>query len=186
MPNIRLASRYAKSILDLAVEQEQLETVLNDMKTIHKTIQTNRELDLLLQSPIVKADKKKSILEAIFGNSVSALTMKFINLMVSKGREQNLAPVTGTFERLYNEREGIQEVQVTTATAMSDEVRQLIESKAAQLAPGKKIILKTSIDPELIGGFVIEVQDQRYDASVRRELNDIRKQFAENVYVPAI
>lgn len=186
MPNIRLASRYAKSILDLAVETGQLETVLKDMKVMKSAVEDSRELEMLLQSPIINADKKKSILQAVFGSSLSTLTMNFINLMVSKGREANLAPVADAFESLYNQREGIQKVQVITATAMNDEVRQLIESKAAQLAPGKKIVLNTSIDPELIGGFIIEVEDKRYDASVRKELNDIKKQFAENIYVPAI
>lgn len=186
MPNFRLASRYAKSILNLAVETGQLDTVLKDMKVIEAAVENNRELELLLESPIIKADKKKSVLNAVFANMVSELTLKFINLMVSKGRERNLASVAKSFEQLYNQRSGIQEVQVVTATEVTPEVRQMIEAKAAQLAPGKQIKMNLSVDPDLIGGFIIEVGDVRYDASVRRELNNLKRMFSQNAYVPAI
>lgn len=186
MPNPRLASRYAKSILDLSIEQDQLDAVLKDMQYLNAVVSESRDFQLLLQSPIIKADKKKSIIDEVLSSKVSDLTMKFIHLMISKGRESNLTEIATAFQNQYNDLKMIKEVSVTTAVPMNEEVSAIVSRKAAELAPGKTVAIKEIVNPDIIGGFIIEIDDKLYDASVRKELNEIRKQFSQNAYIPAI
>src|SRR5690606_33075711 len=113
MPNPRLAARYAKSLLDLAKEQNNVDVVLSDMKTIETAVQESRELNLFLQSPLIKADKKVSALNAIFKGKISAATTAFITLLVKKGREANLLEMTKAFEAQYQALNNVQTVQIT-------------------------------------------------------------------------
>lgn len=184
MSNPRLASRYAKSILDLSIEQNQLEEVLKDMQLLNAMVTQSRDLELLLLSPIIKADKKKSIMDELLKGKTSDLTTRFLHLMISKGRESNLSEIAAAFQQQYNQLKKIQEVQVTTAIPMNDEVRALVNQKIAEMVPGKTIEINEAINPEIIGGFIIEIEDKLYDASVKTELYNIKKQFSQNVYVP--
>lgn len=112
--------------------------------------------------------------------------MKFIHLMISKGRESNLIEIATAFQNQYNDLKMIKEISVTTAVPMNEEVRSIVSRKAAELAPGKTVTIKETVNPDIIGGFIIEIDDKLYDASVRKELNEIKKQFSQNAYIPAI
>lgn len=186
MPNPRLASRYAKSILDLSVSENQLEAVLKDMQLLRSLVNQNRDLELLLLSPIVKGDKKKSILDEILKGNISELTSRFLALMIAKGREKYLPEIATAFQNQYNNLKQIQEVTVTTAVAMDEHVRNTVNQKIATLTPGKTIEIKAIVNPEIIGGFIIEIEDKLYDASVRTELYNIKKQFSKNDFIANI
>ena len=100
MPNARLAGRYAKSILDLAIEQGQLEAVYADMKYIQAACNASSEFVNMLRSPIIKADQKNSILSAVLKNNVGVLSNAFIVLLVKKGRESDLHEIANTFIKM--------------------------------------------------------------------------------------
>ncbi len=186
MPNPRLAARYAKSVLDLSVSENQLEAVLKDMQLLKSIVSQNRDLELLLLSPIVKGDKKKSILDEILKGNIRELTSKFLALMIVKGREKYLPEIATAFQNQYNDLKQIQVVKVTTAVAMDENVRNTVNQKIATLTPGKTIEIKAIVNPEIIGGFIIEMDDKLYDASVRTELYNIKKQFSKNDYIANI
>src|SRR5579872_2166645 len=114
-PNPRLAARYAKAILDLAVEKGQLETVHNDMLLIKETCRNSRDLENLLRSPIIKADKKGKILDAIFTAKISPITAAFITLLLHKEREGHLPEIAAAFVDQYKTHMGISTVRLTTA-----------------------------------------------------------------------
>ena len=101
MPNPRLASRYAKSLIDLAIEKGQLEKVIADMKWLQSVCKTNRDFVNLLRSPIIKPDTKKKILDAVTGRTVSEMTTAFTNLLVTKGRESFLPEISEAFVDAY-------------------------------------------------------------------------------------
>ena len=122
MPNARLAGRYAKSILDLAIEQGQLEAVYADMKYIQAACNASSEFVNMLRSPIIKADQKNSILSAVLKNNVGVLSNAFIVLLVKKGRESDLHEIANTFIEQYNSMKGIHQVTLTTAVEISAEV----------------------------------------------------------------
>lgn len=185
MQNPRLASRYAKSLVDLAAEKDQLEAVRADMQMLQQIVRSNRDVTNLLKSPIIKPDKKQKILAAIFENRISAITAAFINLLVIKGRESNLPEITTEFERQYNQLKNISKVKITTAVPIDAATLGAIRQKV-EAGTDKKIELETVVEPDLIGGFVLETEDRLYDASVLRDLKDIRKQFTQNIYTPNI
>ncbi len=186
MPNARLAGRYAKSILDLAIEQVQLEEVYADMKYIQAVCNASSEFVNMMRSPIIKADQKISILSAVLKNNVGVLTNSFIVLLVKKGRESDLHEIANTFIAQYNSMKGIHEVTLTTAVEISAEMKNSIEQKVKSDNKFEGIALTTKTDESLIGGFVLEFNNNLLDASILRDLKDIKKQFLKNEFVGKI
>jgi F-type H+-transporting ATPase subunit delta len=185
MQNPRLAARYAKSLVDLASEKGQLEAVQADMLFLQQLSKTNPDVVALLKSPVIKPEKKQQILAAIFQGRVGELTAAFVKLLVVKGRESNLVEIAFEFSRQYNVLKNISTVKLTTAVPMDAATLEVIRGKV-QAGSDKTVQLETAVDPALIGGFILETENRQYDASVLRDLKDIKKQFAENIFVPAI
>jgi F-type H+-transporting ATPase subunit delta len=185
MQNPLLASRYAKSLVDLAVENSQLEAVRADMQVLQQIAKSNPDVVSLLKSPVIKPDKKQKILAAILEGKVSNITAKFIQLLVIKGRESNLVEIAAEFGRQYNVLNNISKVKITTAVPLDANILSSIKQKV-QAGTDKKIEMETAVKPDLIGGFVLETEDRLYDASILRDLKDIKKQFAQNIYLSNI
>lgn len=186
MPNPRLADRYAKSLVDLAREKDQLEVVHTDMQYVVALCNASTELVSLLRSPIIKADQKMAILDALIKGKVGELTAAFIRLLVQKGREYDLPEMATAFINQYNSINGIHKVLLTTAVPVTDEIRNAITDRLKKEKGLEKIQLDTKTDESLIGGFVLEFNNNLVDASILRDLNDIRKQFSQNHYVHSI
>ena len=183
MLNPRLATRYAKSLLDLAVERNSLEAVLKDMQLLNGICKQSRDFEVMLRSPVINGDKKLSVIFLILkSHNINELTTGFINLLVAKGRELNLPEIAGSFITQYNAAKNIRTVKLTTATAMDDKIKSSIVAKVAGYMPNDTIDLKTEINDALIGGFVLEVEDKLYDASVRKSLNDVRTKLIDHTY----
>jgi F-type H+-transporting ATPase subunit delta len=179
----RIATRYAKSLIDLAIEQGKLEEVSADMKSL-ATAAKNRDLYLFLKSPIIQADKKNAALEAIFKGKLDKLTMLYLTLLVNKGREAYVPEIAAEFVVQYKTLKKITSVRVVTAAPLSDAV--LADLKKKLLASGvtaENLDIETKVDPELIGGFVLEFDNKRYDASVAHKLDELKASFSKNLYV---
>jgi F-type H+-transporting ATPase subunit delta len=186
MKNPRLAGRYAKSLLDLSIEQNSLDSTLADMQVLDATCKASREFEVVLRSPVIKADKKEAVINAVMGNKLQPLTKGFMTLLVKKGREPILPEIASAFIAQYKEMKGIRMVKLTTAIPADDNVRAAIRSKVAAYFPGQSVELKEEVNPALIGGFVLEMGDRLVDASVRRDLAEVKKQFLQNLYVQNI
>jgi F-type H+-transporting ATPase subunit delta len=186
MSNARLAGRYAKSLIDLATEQNQLETIYADMKYIQAVCKSNQDFVNVLRSPIIKADQKNSIINAITKDKVSLLTNSFTVLLVKKGRETDLPEMATAFIEQYNALKGIHQVTLTTAVDISEEVKKSIEQKVKAESQFSSVELTTKTDESLIGGFVLEFNNNLVDASIARDLKDIKKQFLNNEFISKI
>ena len=186
MPNPRLAARYAKSLVDLAIEQNQLETVYKDMQYLQSICKSSPEFVNIMRSPVIKADKKQNILNALTNGKISDLTALFNKLLISKTREEYLPEIVTAFIGQYNQLKGIHTVKLTTATPISDDLKQSIVSKIKAETSLQNIELETLVKEELIGGFVLEFNNNLVDASIERDLRDIKKQFSQNVYIQQI
>jgi F-type H+-transporting ATPase subunit delta len=185
MSNARLAFRYAKSLVDISLENNQLDAVCEDIKYLQAVCKASKEFTQLLSSPIIKADKKESIILAVTGSNIGTITTQFIKLLLVKGRERDLFEITNAFIAQYNELKGIHIVKLTTAVAISDSIKKSIQSKFNNNGSGT-VQLETSVKEDLIGGFVLEFDNKLLDFSIQRDLNDIKKQFLQNVYVSEI
>ncbi len=186
MKNPRLAGRYAKSIIDLAVEQNQLEAVFADMKLLKQVCDGNPDFVVLLKSPIITSDKKLSIIDAILKDKISTLTHLFVRLLIDKSRESNLPEITNAFIEQYNEINQIYKVKITTATELSSDLENFILNKIRTEKNIEKLEVEKEIDESLIGGFKMQMGDILVDASILRDLLDVKKQFENNDYIRQI
>ncbi len=179
----RIASRYAKSLIDLAVEQDKLERVLEDVKTFQKAAD-DRDFYLLLKSPIINASKKQSIFNALFEDRFDEMTSAFIKIILNKGREAYLPEIADEFINQYKEIKHISTVKLTTAAPLGAETISRIKQKlVASTATEEHVELITKVDPDIVGGFVIEFDDKLYDESVTHKMELLRKEFSKNLFV---
>ena len=183
MPNPRLATRYAKSLIGLAQERNELEAVYADMQFLQSICKSNRDFVNLLRSPVIKGEKKEAIITAITKDRIGTLTAAFTKLLTDKGREEDLPEIIGAFITQYNTIHHIEKIKLTTAIPVSDEVRDEIINKVKAASGFDKVEVESVVNPDLIGGFVLEYNNNLVDASVLRDLKDIKKQFQQNVYI---
>jgi len=179
----RIATRYAKSLIELALEQGKLPQVSADVHALAAAAK-NRDLHLMLKSPIISPDKKNSVLNAIFGQQMDSLTMAYLTLMVNKGREGYLAEIAAEFLLQYKSLQKITTVKVASASPLSEAV--INNLKSHLMASGithANLEVETIVDPTLIGGFVLEFDDKRYDASIASKLTDLKAEFTKNLYI---
>jgi len=186
MMHPRLSGRYAKSLIDLSTEKGELENVYKDMLFLQAICKSNRDFVNLLKSPIIKADKKGQILDAVTKGKVSELTAKFNRLLVNKGRESDLPEIVNAFITMYNDIKGIHKIKLTTADPVSEELKQSILGKIKTDTSIEHIELESVVDSDIIGGFILEYDNNMVDASISRDLKEIKKQFTENIYVQQI
>ena len=182
MSQQRAASRYAKSLLDLAQERGTLEEVKQDMDLFAKTLAGSRDFRLLLRNPIVKHDKKLAILKAIFDGKLSDVTMRLLTLITEHNRESALEWVATEFHAQYNILRGMQEATVTSAVPLTPESREEINQLVRRQTGLQDVELTEKVDPNLIGGFVLRVGDRQVDDSVRTSLRKMRTTLIENSY----
>ncbi|HEV7780996.1 MAG TPA: ATP synthase F1 subunit delta [Chitinophagaceae bacterium] len=183
MPNPRLATRYAKSLIDLAIERGELEKVFADMKWLNSVCKTNRDFVNLLRSPVIKGDTKKKIMEAVTGGRISEMTAAFNRLLITKGRESNLPEITAAFITAYKLEKNIQTIRLTTAAPVTDAVKDAIIAQVKKTAGFQNAELEEKVDPNIIGGFVLQVDDKLIDASVAYDLKAIARQFENNDFI---
>jgi F-type H+-transporting ATPase subunit delta len=183
MPNPRLASRYAKSLIDLSIERGQLEPVYNDMLFLQQLTKASRDFLNLLRSPVVSADKKQSIINALTEGKIGEMTNAFTRLLVNKGREGDLPEIITSFIQQYKQKKNIHTVKLTTATEVSEEVKNNIIAQVQKTSDLKNIELETVVDPKIIGGFVLQTGDKLVDASIAYDLKEIARQFENNDFI---
>lgn len=178
MSEIRIASRYAKSLIELANEQGVLEAVFADIQLFADTCKHSQDLRVMLKSPIIRGSKKLHVIETAF-TGFNALTRLFFKTVISKGREAFLQLISIELIRMYNDQHNIVSAKVTTASVLSAnllaDIQRTLEEKT-----GKNIILETDVDPGLIAGIVVRIGDSLFDASIARKLKIIKKELVLN------
>lgn len=186
MQNPRLAERYAKSLMDLAKEQGNLDAIYADMLGIHQICQDSRDFLLLMKSPVVKADTKHAVIKSLVGGKINKLSEAFIALIVNKGREFFIPEICSSFITQYKSANNISDVLLTTSEPLGDEILGVLKEKIQEQLNGQKIELTSQVDPSIIGGFILEANNNLFDASILRDLKDIKKQFMKNEFVPEL
>lgn len=183
MPNPRLASRYAKALLELAVEKGQLEEVYADMKWLQAAIKGSRDFKNLLNSPIINAELKTRAIAAVTKDNVGTLTQQFNKLLIQKNRENVLPEIATAFEKQYREHNNIHIVSLVTAAPISEKTRTNIVQKVKKETGFQNIQVEESVDPSIVGGFVLQWGDQMVDTSIADDLKEIARQFKNNDFI---
>ena len=176
MSDFRILHRYATSLLETSLEKKNLDSITSDIGLLVATLEKSRELELMLKSPIVRAESKLAILKEIFVKKISKDTMDFLEFIISKKRENLIRDIGKRFLELRDEHLGIANVVVTTSVEFSNEQKNVLQNKLEKILD-KKVKLNFKTDANLVGGFIAKVNDTLYDASIRHQLELLRKQF---------
>jgi F-type H+-transporting ATPase subunit delta len=173
----RLSNRYAKSLIELAQEQDVLAQVTSEVEGIKSVIEESKDFAVLLKSPIIKEDVKRKVMEQAFAEEVTELTMAFLRIIIHKGREKYLLNILKAYKDQYNKLKGIVPVELTTAFALDDDDREDFTELLRKEFGKKKVELNSRVDKDIVGGFILEYDHNRFDASVRHQLDEIKKEF---------
>ena len=173
MNESKITVRYAKALFLLSIEKDILETVQKDILFVRQAISDNPELAQYLDSPIVRPSQKSNLIQKLFQNKVSEITYHFLQLLIQNKRENYLDGIIRHFLVMYSDHKGIKTAFITTAIPMDVVLRKhvidLIGSKFKT-----EVELTIQEDPSIIGGFILRVGDQQYDASVATGLKRIK------------
>ncbi|MCS7004546.1 MAG: ATP synthase F1 subunit delta [Cytophagales bacterium] len=177
--NARVAIRYAKPLFQLAEAKNILDDCKNDMELIAQTCKISFEFRRLLKNPIINPFKKKQIIENVFKGKLNSLTLSFLSLIAKKNRFHELEDISKSFVEIYKNRKGILTVEVITALALSNSLRNKIISIIEKAFPSKKVVLSEKIDVSVIGGFILKIDDRMIDASIKSKLQKLNAVFAD-------
>ena len=178
MAGARAAIRYAKALLSLASDQKAADVVNKDMKLIADTVANNKELSDALQSPVIPSSDKKAVLLEVFKKS-NKTTLSLIDTLMTNNRIDILVNVASKYNQLFDESKGIQIATVTTAVALSADLKKKVLAKAKELT-GKNVEVENIIDESILGGFILRIGDVQYNASVANQLNKLKQEFTLN------
>ncbi|TSA25736.1 MAG: ATP synthase F1 subunit delta [Bacteroidetes bacterium] len=178
-----VSERYAKALFDLAVERKVLDAIAADAKELAAVCQENRLFVLVLKSPVIGEKKKERILRDLFENRFNKMTMQFLLILVRKGREAYIPEIARNVIALYREYKQILTVYLTTAIPTTEAIRNRVSTIMKDYT-NWQIELVEKIDPGIIGGFILNWGDMQYDASIRYQIERLRRGSARiNLYV---
>ena len=188
MTNLRVAARYAQSLIELAQDRNQLEIIKADVDTL-LAMGKNREFALLLRSPVVSPSKKQVILTQLLEKAnADKLTRLYVKLLIDKGREVDMLGILQEFNEQYKRIKNISTVKLTSAAPLTADTLRAIEQQLGDSGKTEvNIDMETEIDPSLIGGFILEFDGKVYDASISHKLKNMKDELRKpNVYVNQI
>jgi len=175
MKGSKIAGRYATALLELSIEQNKVDQVLADMKYLLEVNNETRDFQLLLDSPIVKGDKKIAIFEELFGQFEEVST-SFVKLITNNGRESYLPTIAEAFDAQVKEHRGIVPITIISAVPLANSIKEIILEKVEKGVNGKLEVTEL-IDSSLIGGFIVRMGDKQIDASVASQFNDLKQRL---------
>ena len=178
MSEYRVATRYAKSLINLAHKNGVLEEIHDDMQLFSKTCSENRGFTLMLNNPIIHNYIKSKILKTLFQEKVHEITMLFFEVVTRKNREMFLPRITEEFHLQYNALHGIGMAKVTTIFSLDDDLRQDFKQLIGQFTGKDQIELEEVTDEDLIGGYILQLEGKQIDESLRGKLKELKLKFS--------
>lgn len=185
MKNTKAALRYAKAILNLGKDSKVESKLNDDMLLVAQTIAENKDLDVMLHSPVIKAEDKRKVLDSLFNGKVNNITLGLFHLLEENKRMEMLEMVAKQYTVIYDYYRHIEVAKVTTAVPLTGAIEKQVMAKVVELT-GNKATLENIVNPDILGGFILRVGDVQYDASISNYLNELRKEFDHSDYIPKI
>ena len=172
-----VVSSYAKTLFQLAIEQNALERVYRDILHFKQVCATHTAVLHTLKNRTITPAKKLAVLQTLFQNEMHNLTLRFFALVTKKHREALLPAMAQALLVQYDQYKEIKKAQVTTTLPLSDKLTRQLQQIAQQIAPCKQVVIDQHIDPTLIGGYVLQIEDIRLDQSLRKKLLTVKKKY---------
>ncbi|MFD0931684.1 ATP synthase F1 subunit delta [Psychroflexus salinarum] len=171
----RAGKRYAKAIIELAQENKLEDKVLENFNSIYSTVSNNKDLKLMLTSPLIEVSKKEAVLLEIF-DEVETLVKKLIKTLAHNNRVELLEHVSEQYIELYNTKHHIQYATVTTAVEMTKDLEDKVQEKIKEIS-GYTANLTNQVDESILGGFILRLKDLQFDGSVSSGLKRFKRQL---------
>ncbi|MCL2246097.1 MAG: ATP synthase F1 subunit delta [Lentimicrobiaceae bacterium] len=181
MKNPKLTSRFAKALYDFAVETNNVEAINQDILLVKNVISENQELKVVLESPVIREDKKQKIFREVFTGNLNTITFKFFKLILKKRREPQLLMICRDFIELYYVNHNIKEASITSAQPLSEKMKDYLKNYIEKDSP-YTFILHFIVNQDLIGGIIIKIEDLYFDASIQTKINKLKAEFSQNAY----
>ncbi|MDR2962129.1 MAG: ATP synthase F1 subunit delta [Bacteroidales bacterium] len=177
MNQSKISVRYAKAFFELAVEKNMLSTAIADMQLLDTANSTIPEFREFLQNPLVVPSAKKKIAASLFSEKIAKESLDFLNLIIENRRESCLHLMLLDIADMYKKHEGITDVKVSAPSALSAAQKQELQAMIEKQYNTQKVLVSETIDTSLLGGYVLQINDLLYDASVKTKLKNIKKEL---------
>lgn len=182
MPGSLIAKRYAKALFDLSLELNVIEDSKVDMELILSVCESNKDFNQLLISPVIRAEKKQKVFNAIFKGKISDMSLRYLDIITRKKRENYIKQIAEEYILAYKKFKNIFTIHFQSATEISDDIRKKVIALLEDQTKAN-IEMVEEIKKELVGGFVLKYNDYKYDASIAYMLKRLKKSSAEvNLY----
>lgn len=178
MRDRKVATRYAEALLDTAKSQGVLDSVAESFTGVLDAVKGNMDLRIFMDSPQVRTEEKKELLEKVFGGKIEPVLLNFFTLLLDKNRIENTRDIGEVFAELVETEQGFVRAQVVTAIDLPDDLAAALKGNLAAHT-GKKIILEKKTNPAVIGGVCVTLGDKILDGTVRTNLDLLRKTMGQ-------
>ncbi len=182
MKETKIANRYAKALFDLALEKGLIDQVKDDMEMVVSVCQQNKDFRMMLQSPIIFTEKKEAILKEVFESQIQQISYFFLMIITRKKREAVLEAIAQQFVIIFKEYKNITMAKLSTAVELDKEIKNKVTALLGEQTKGE-IELSEEVTKDLIGGFVLSYDDKQYDASIKKQIKELRRDFDKNLYI---
>jgi F-type H+-transporting ATPase subunit delta len=172
-----ISTRYAKALIKVGCDNNCLDALKADMELMSATIGENPMFRQILDSPVIKPPQKRKVMDELLEKRIHPLTLNFINIIIHNRREILLADVARNFVDQYERLKGIKRAHIVSAAAMDEKTKQQLQRQLKALYKSSDVQMTAETNPDLIGGFILRVGDQQYDASLSSGLERIKKQM---------
>ncbi len=177
MNNSRISVRYAKALFSQALEDSKADKINEDVKLFMEAC-IIPDFKLMLENPVILPSKKKKIFEDIFKNKVDELSIKFLNLLIKNVREAFLIDISRNYLNLYRKHHGIKSVILTTAFRVNEKLKsEIVDIIKKQF--DTEVELNENVDENIVGGFIIKVENNLIDASITGKLKKLKSELSK-------
>jgi F-type H+-transporting ATPase subunit delta len=175
-----IANRYAKALVDVSFKLNQHEQVARELLQFEELLERHKELVLFYSNPAIAAAKKRAATKEVLAKlAFGPTTSNFLLVLIDNHRMGGFPEIRKAFQHELNNRLGVAQAEVRTASELDAETQQKLETRLAALT-GKKVALKFASDPGLIGGVVTRIGDTIYDGSIRQQLNSMKSRLSSD------
>lgn len=173
----KIGVRYAKALFEYAEEQKLTDLVVEDIRLLYSNLKENPELLKYFSNPVTKSSAKSQMVDDIYGKHFQKLTCDFMKLVIQHRREEHFPAICRRVDALYKEKFGIRNLKIRSVVEMNPELQKRIEAIVKEALNAKSLELSTELDPDLIGGFVLDMDDLRFDASVKAQISELHNKL---------
>jgi len=171
----KIVTRYAKAVFSLARDKNILDQVFSDMEQIIASYYNAPEFKMMIEIPVLRPSKKIELFNNIFKNIFHPVSLSFIDMVIKNRREIFLSDMARVFLDIVRKYKGIKTATLITAIVLDEQTRQTIIQTLKNFYKNSEIILKDQVEEKILGGFILNIDDRQFDASIGNSLAKIKQ-----------